>query len=351
MRPENPYHNRIHITDVLQLMYGHISADSNGLAVLCTGQPLHTLAVLLAAIIHDLDHPGVNNDFLIKSQHPIALECVPFPCLSLPVSLSHPLPLPSLLPPRLPLPSLSSSPLPFHCPLSHPPPPPPFASSIPLRTPSLLSSEASVFLRFSSSLPACGPCPPFCLPKLLCHPHPPFRLPEKPSDNSSTPPPPPPSCGVCMAIDRFEDEQCPLEHHHLKKALELLRQPENNFVDCLSMSEWELLWAIVREMVLNTDMKRHMPILEDMRQLEQPHSSEQGNQGLREELVLVKVATIATPPSPPLPSPTSIRPLWCAQEEEQLVHCPDSQAPPLSLSRPCPCPLFLRRLPFTSQSP
>jgi hypothetical protein len=32
---------------------------------------------LLAAIIHDIDHPGVNNDFLIKSGHSIALRSSP----------------------------------------------------------------------------------------------------------------------------------------------------------------------------------------------------------------------------------------------------------------------------------
>ena len=68
-------------------------------------------------------------------------------------------------------------------------------------------------------------------------------------------------------------------------------------MDCLNKSEWELVWAIVREMVLNTDMKRHMPILEDMRQMEQLAEedvpTQEVDKGLQEELVLVKVRCLS----------------------------------------------------------
>lgn len=70
---DNAYHNKVHIADVLQSLYAH-TLVGGGLQQLCHGQPLHLLAVLLAAIIHDADHPGVNNDFLVKSRHPIALK-------------------------------------------------------------------------------------------------------------------------------------------------------------------------------------------------------------------------------------------------------------------------------------
>ena len=35
--------------------------------------PLVRLAALIAAAIHDLDHPGVSNTFLIKTKHPLAI--------------------------------------------------------------------------------------------------------------------------------------------------------------------------------------------------------------------------------------------------------------------------------------
>ncbi len=55
------------------------------------------------------------------------------------------------------------------------------------------------------------------------------------------------------------------ELHHLDTALRLLRSEDSNFLEKLSVQEWELVWAIVREMVLNTDMKQHLPFLEDMK--------------------------------------------------------------------------------------
>lgn len=29
--------------------------------------------MMAAAVVHDYDHPGVNNDFLIKTRHPLAV--------------------------------------------------------------------------------------------------------------------------------------------------------------------------------------------------------------------------------------------------------------------------------------
>jgi len=132
---DHPYHNRIHVADVLQALYAS-TLEGGGLHTLCRNDPLLLMAVLLAAVIHDIDHPGTNNDFLMRSGHPIALQ--------------------------------------------------------------------------------------------------------------------------------YEDnkEGSPLELHHIQTGLGLLRREENNFLEPLSMEEWELLWAIVREMVLNTDMKMHMPFLE-----------------------------------------------------------------------------------------
>ncbi|XP_070556456.1 uncharacterized protein [Ptychodera flava] len=65
---QNPYHNAIHAADVTQAM--HCYLQENQLSGIIT--PLETLAALLAAITHDLDHPGVNQAFLIANSHHLA---------------------------------------------------------------------------------------------------------------------------------------------------------------------------------------------------------------------------------------------------------------------------------------
>ena len=66
----NPYHNKTHAADVLQSQYMLLTAG--GLARRAA-DPLILLAALLSAIIHDLDHKGVNNDFLIRQSHELAI--------------------------------------------------------------------------------------------------------------------------------------------------------------------------------------------------------------------------------------------------------------------------------------
>ncbi|KAK9831575.1 hypothetical protein WJX74_000880 [Apatococcus lobatus] len=68
--PDNPYHNRVHATCVLQVM--HLLMQ-NGLIKLGVLQDVMVLACYLAAICHDFEHPGVNNDFLIKTGNRKAL--------------------------------------------------------------------------------------------------------------------------------------------------------------------------------------------------------------------------------------------------------------------------------------
>jgi len=59
----NPYHNRIHASDVLHSCQ-YFMADEN-IAAMMT--PLDMLILYFASAIHDFDHPGVNNNFLINS--------------------------------------------------------------------------------------------------------------------------------------------------------------------------------------------------------------------------------------------------------------------------------------------
>ena len=59
-----PFHNFYHAFNVTQTMYFFLRT---GLASRVLG-PLEIMACLIAAICHDLDHPGLNNDFQRKAQ-------------------------------------------------------------------------------------------------------------------------------------------------------------------------------------------------------------------------------------------------------------------------------------------
>ncbi|KAJ3114646.1 cAMP-specific 3',5'-cyclic phosphodiesterase 4D [Phlyctochytrium bullatum] len=65
----HPYHNAIHAADVLHAF--------NFLLLLGPQEQKYTsiekLSGLISAIGHDIDHPGYNNQFLVKSRHPMAM--------------------------------------------------------------------------------------------------------------------------------------------------------------------------------------------------------------------------------------------------------------------------------------
>lgn len=65
---DNPYHNAVHAADVTQAMYCYLREPK--LAKSLTSYDI--LLGLLAAATHDLDHPGVNQPFLIKTDHYLA---------------------------------------------------------------------------------------------------------------------------------------------------------------------------------------------------------------------------------------------------------------------------------------
>uniref|UniRef100_A0A8D3AWM8 3',5'-cyclic-AMP phosphodiesterase n=1 Tax=Scophthalmus maximus TaxID=52904 RepID=A0A8D3AWM8_SCOMX len=62
---DNPYHNAVHAADVTQAMYCYLQEPK--LAKSLTSYDI--LLGLIAAATHDLDHPGVNQPFLIKTDH------------------------------------------------------------------------------------------------------------------------------------------------------------------------------------------------------------------------------------------------------------------------------------------
>ncbi|KAG5677283.1 hypothetical protein PVAND_007053 [Polypedilum vanderplanki] len=64
----NPYHNSIHATDVTQAM--HCFLQETKIYEHLT--PLEIMSSLLGAVAHDLDHPGVNQPFLIATSNHLA---------------------------------------------------------------------------------------------------------------------------------------------------------------------------------------------------------------------------------------------------------------------------------------
>lgn len=65
---QNPYHNAVHAADVTQAMYCYLKETKLAEQL----SPLDIFLGLMAAAAHDVDHPGVNQPFLIKTQHHLA---------------------------------------------------------------------------------------------------------------------------------------------------------------------------------------------------------------------------------------------------------------------------------------
>lgn len=64
----NPYHNAVHAADVTQAMHCFLQESM----ILDHLTPLEIFCALLAAVTHDLDHPGVNQPFLIATSNHLA---------------------------------------------------------------------------------------------------------------------------------------------------------------------------------------------------------------------------------------------------------------------------------------
>ena len=61
------YHNHLHAADVTQST--HLLLSSNALAQCFTS--LEIMAAILACTVHDVDHPGLTNQYLINTS-----ECI-----------------------------------------------------------------------------------------------------------------------------------------------------------------------------------------------------------------------------------------------------------------------------------
>ncbi|XP_034946298.1 uncharacterized protein [Chelonus insularis] len=64
----NPYHNSIHATDVTQAMHCFLQEEKIKKHI----NSLEIMASLIAAVTHDLDHPGVNQPFLVATSNHLA---------------------------------------------------------------------------------------------------------------------------------------------------------------------------------------------------------------------------------------------------------------------------------------
>ena len=71
-KPTNPYHNSIHVASVLQMT--HMLLVHGGVMKSKVMDRVHQVASYWAAIVHDFEHGGVNNDFLVKTGAPLAIR-------------------------------------------------------------------------------------------------------------------------------------------------------------------------------------------------------------------------------------------------------------------------------------
>jgi hypothetical protein len=68
----NPYHCRVHAADVVHGVYWFCQTAKLG--AMCGINAHEMYCLLLAAAIHDYEHPGVNNVYLAYIEHGLALR-------------------------------------------------------------------------------------------------------------------------------------------------------------------------------------------------------------------------------------------------------------------------------------
>ena len=67
---ENPFHNVVHILDSLQGL--HYMLKTGNMKKFLKRQD--NLAVFIACLVHDYEHPGYSNQFVIRTKHPLAIR-------------------------------------------------------------------------------------------------------------------------------------------------------------------------------------------------------------------------------------------------------------------------------------
>lgn len=66
----NPYHNNTHASDVVQTLNTMLQLGGKEYA----SSPLDLFSILIAAVIHDVQHPGLNNNFQVNSRSELAIQ-------------------------------------------------------------------------------------------------------------------------------------------------------------------------------------------------------------------------------------------------------------------------------------
>ncbi|KAF5830629.1 hypothetical protein DUNSADRAFT_14253 [Dunaliella salina] len=69
--PRNPYHNRVHAADVLRSL--HVLVLRGGLIDYGYCDDINLFSCYLSSIIHDYEHKGVNNDYLVRVSDDLAV--------------------------------------------------------------------------------------------------------------------------------------------------------------------------------------------------------------------------------------------------------------------------------------
>ena len=69
-----PFHNITHVFNVTHVFYSIVNTNrKESYLAQSSFDDIHKLSMLIACIGHDLDHPGVSNDFLRKEGHQLSV--------------------------------------------------------------------------------------------------------------------------------------------------------------------------------------------------------------------------------------------------------------------------------------
>lgn len=71
---KNPYHNRMHAADVMASAYYLVNRILEQPNMNSFFNDLDVMCIFVAAAIHDVAHPGVSNDFLVKTRDALAIR-------------------------------------------------------------------------------------------------------------------------------------------------------------------------------------------------------------------------------------------------------------------------------------
>ena len=63
-----PYHNFTHAFNIVHMTYYLLRTTKLREYI----EEVDVLALMLGALGHDIDHPGINNHYFIKTKHPLA---------------------------------------------------------------------------------------------------------------------------------------------------------------------------------------------------------------------------------------------------------------------------------------